>query len=142
MLIFLQLALLALPSRAALTIQPYVFEPVNGANSIRFTSVDSVPDSTDTMYATGTYFDAASGEYAILSVNINGYGTSYETELAWTMTPALVVEVEPVVVVRDGHYLIWYQLDSSKDIYLFESPRDETNLSNVKVTKFTLPTAY
>lgn len=94
------------------------------------------------MYATGTYYDAGSAEYALMSVNINGYGTSYEVELAWTMTPALIIEVEPVVVVRNSRYLIWYQLASSKDIYLFETARDNTNLSLVNVSKFTLPVAY
>lgn len=58
--------------------------------------------------AVGTLYDGTLNEYTIVSVAVNDRGLSYEVDLAWKMSPALTVDIEPRIVSRHSRYLIYY----------------------------------
>lgn len=129
-------------------VQPYLFQPFDTASdTFKITGIDSqVGASDDRIMAVGTLWDNTGGEFVITSLRIGSYGEDYAVELAWKMSPPLTEAVEARVHVGDDRNLVYFQLPSTKEIYLFNMEpnlvQSDLSTSKFTATKFILPLAY
>ena len=136
-----------LPATAVTLVKPYFFEPFDTVNDkVKITGIGSRPDATSNkLIAVGTHLTTLGSEYVLFSMKITDNGNSgfsYQVKLSWKMTPALTEDVNPKAYHTNNRYMIWYQLPSTKDIYLFDTGKDSNNVNGMKVNRVTLPLAF
>ena len=135
-----------LPTVALTLVKPYFFEPFDTVNDkVKITGIGSRPDATSSkLIAVGTHLTTGS-EYVLFAMKITDNGASgfsYQVKLSWAMSPALTEDVNPKAYHTINRYMIWYQLPSTNDIYLFDAGINSNNVNQMKVNKVTLPLAF